>query len=557
MREQAMVDGELEFVPRTLTEAHSPEFYPKWKDAIHEEIHGNLIANKCFSPQIYTKATLPADALVVKMKFVGKIKTGENNKLIKRKARITGTGYHQEYGYHYKQTYSPTCAPESLRLILYKFHCLNWTPFQFDIAKAFIMAPLDRENIFIKIEPGFPDYVSNLIQFYQLLKAIYGLKQAAALWNQLFLRTAFELGYKATKTDPCYFYYINPRGLQTDFVLWVDDIVGASMDPNEADRIAHTFLAHGWDYTRSNKLEKILGMYIGRSISGNLVVYNSTYIFDVLRELNLSKIKHRSTPAQPNVYFVPNNQQLASPELHKKFRKGMGSTAWIVRFWRPDASWPQAKLSHFLHNPSTEHFEALLWMLGYLAATARCGIYFKISEPISSHFPHYIVSCDANWAGDYNGKSTSSYIIMAQSPECIRNAIISGIWPSGNFISWSSKTQSVTHTSSEGAESQCVVEATKELLALRNQSQEIKMPILVPSPTLIDNSATIVNCHEHKTSRRNRHQAVQLGFLQDNHGTTFEAHKIKSADNIADIGSKPVTVAVFNYLVGQLIDKAV
>jgi hypothetical protein len=235
----------------------------------------------------------------------------------------------------------------------------------------------------------------------------------------------------------------------------------------------------------------------------------------------------------------------------------MGSTAWIVRFWRPDASWPQAKLSHFLHNPSAEHFEALLWMLGYLAATARCGIYFKISEPISPHFPHYIVSCDANWAGDYNGKSTSSYIIMAQSPESIRNAIISGIWPSGNFISWLSKTQSVTHTSSEGAESHCVVEATKELLALRNQSQEIEMTIVVPSPTLIDNSATIVNCHEHKTSRRNRHQAVQLGFLQDNHGTTFEAHKIKSSENIADIGSKPVTVAVFNYLIGRLIDKAV
>ncbi len=81
-----MVDGELEFVPRTLTEAHSPEFYPKWKDAIHDEIHGNLIANECYSrQQIFTKATLPADALVVfKMKFVGKIKTGEDNKLMQR-----------------------------------------------------------------------------------------------------------------------------------------------------------------------------------------------------------------------------------------------------------------------------------------------------------------------------------------------------------------------------------------------------------------------------------------------------------------------------------------
>ena len=233
------------------------------------------------------------------------------------------------------------------------------------------------------------------------------------------------------------------------------------MDTKEADRIANAFVSHGWDYTRNTNLHKILGMYIGHSPSGNLVVYNSTYISDVIRELQLSNIKQRTTPAQPNVYFTPNTQQLASKELHTKFRKGMGSTAWMVRFWRPDANWPQAKLSHFLHNPSTEHFEALIWMLGYLSATARSGIYFKISAPISPHLPHFILSCDSNWAGDHNGKSTSSYIIMAQSPDIIRDAIVSDIWPSGNIISWSSKTQSITHTSSEGAESQCVVEATK------------------------------------------------------------------------------------------------
>ena len=283
MQQHTLVDGVLEPIPRTLAEAHNSDFFPRWKDAIHDEIFGNLIANDCFSKTVYTKQTLPADALIIKMKFVGKIKTAENNKLIKRKARITGTGYHQEYGYHYKQTFSPTCYPESLRLILYKYHCLNWIPFQFDIARAFIMAPLDRENIFIRIEPGFPDYNKTLIQFYQLLKAIYGLKQAAALWNKLFQRTAEELGYNATRTDPCHFFHINSKGQQSEFVLWVDDIVGVSMNPHEADRLANAFIKNGWEYTRANRLERILGMYIGYSNTGNLVVYNSTYIFDILR----------------------------------------------------------------------------------------------------------------------------------------------------------------------------------------------------------------------------------------------------------------------------------
>jgi len=229
----------------------------------------------------------------------------------------------------------------------------------------------------------------------------------------------------------------------------------------------------------------------------------------------------------------------------------------MVRGLRPSAAYAAGTLSMFLSNPSVEHFDAMLWLLGYLKHTRRYGSYFRPQRIIKQYIPEYILRCDANWGGDYNGRSTSSYLIGIHSTDEITNGYRTGVWPHGNLIAWSSKRQSVTHTSSEGSESHCLVEGTKAILALRNQSMENLMPHARPSPALVDNSSTVINCHEGKISRRNRSMAIHLGFLKDHHGVTIDAIKINGSDNDADIGSKPVSVKTFQRLHPHLEDQAI
>ena len=210
----------------------------------------------------------------------------------------------------------------------------------------------------------------------------------------------------------------------------------------------------------------------------------------------------------------------------------------------------------FLSNPSFEHQSGLHHLLGFFKGTRRYGSFFTPHPTIQQYIPEYLLRCDANWGSDYNGRSTSSYLVGTHSPSEIDEGYRTGNWPHGNLIAWYSKRQSMTHTSSEGSESHCLVEGTKAILALRNQSMENLMPQPRPSPALVDNSSTVVNCHEGKISRRNRSMAIHLGFLKENHGVTIEAIKIKGEDNDADIGSKPVSVKVFQKLHPHLEDEA-
>ena len=165
----------FETVPRTIAEARSPEFFTNWKQPLEDEIIGNFVKNKIFNPTLFAKADLPPNAVVVPLVFAGKIKTGEENVLINRKARITVNGQLQFYGVHFKETYTPTCAIESVRMTLYKIHVLGWHPFQFDISQAFLMADLDKTNISIKVLPGFPGYIDCHLRFFQLLRALYSM----------------------------------------------------------------------------------------------------------------------------------------------------------------------------------------------------------------------------------------------------------------------------------------------------------------------------------------------------------------------------------------------
>ena len=556
-RQYTLVGNHLEPLPLSLKEALSPPFVDKWEGPVNAEIQGNFIKNNVLNRQPFLKENLPADAVILRLVFVPKIKTGAGNVLLKRKARLPATGFLQKYSIHYRETYAPTCCPESFRMVMYKIAVMGWNPFQFDITTAFLMADLDRKNIFIKVQPGFPEYKHGVLQFYQLLKAIYGLKQAAMLWHKIFGRVFTMLGYTATITDVCQYFHISAAGLQTELVIWVDDLIGASMDPHEGNRIADAFHQQGWEFTRDNRLQKILGMFIGQTSAGNPVLYNDQYIEDLIRQLGLQNLKIRQTPGPENTYFVPNDKQLASLELHNKYRKGVGSCNWMVCQWRPDISFYTGHLSRFLNNPSVEHFDALIWLIGYLKGTTRYGIYFQKPRIITQHVPHLLLRCDSNWGGDHDGRSTSSYLVSMHHPSEIEHGYKTGIWPHGNLIGWSSKRQTVTHTSSEGSESQCLVDGIKCVLALRNQVAENKLQITIPTPALIDNSSTIINCHDGKVSKRNKHHAIQLGFLKDHHGTTVEAIKINGSDNTADLGTKPTSVKVFKLLQPNIVQEAI
>jgi len=76
-----------------------------------------------------------------------------------------------------------------------------------------------------------------------------------------------------------------------------------------------------------------------------------------------------------------------------------------MNFTRPDIAYAVSRLSRYTHNPSQEHWDALLCLLKYLRCTIDWYLYFNKFPAVLERF------CDANWVSDNNEvSSTSGYV---------------------------------------------------------------------------------------------------------------------------------------------------
>ena len=69
---------------------------------------------------------------------------------------------------------------------------MNLTILAGDFSQAFLNSKSDRDNIFVALSPGLRDYFG--CRYAQVLRGLYGLKQAAMLWNRILFKILREFG---------------------------------------------------------------------------------------------------------------------------------------------------------------------------------------------------------------------------------------------------------------------------------------------------------------------------------------------------------------------------
>jgi hypothetical protein len=79
-----------------------------------------------------------------------------------------------------------------------------------------------KEDIFMFPPPGV-DIPPGKV--FKILKSLYGLKQAARDWNQLYVQKLKKLGFTRSEVDPCLLIH-DRKGIM--ILTWVDDIPIAS-----------------------------------------------------------------------------------------------------------------------------------------------------------------------------------------------------------------------------------------------------------------------------------------------------------------------------------------
>ncbi|OWY92826.1 polyprotein, partial [Phytophthora megakarya] len=102
-------------------------------------------------------------------------------------------GYKQKHGVDYLDTYSPAVRIETVRLSLFLAHLLGLECYHVDFVTAVLNGVLVGVQIFMEQPEHFHDGTDRVCE---LLKGLYGLKQAARLWYQTLHDNLVEIGFK-------------------------------------------------------------------------------------------------------------------------------------------------------------------------------------------------------------------------------------------------------------------------------------------------------------------------------------------------------------------------
>ncbi|GKD59823.1 retrovirus-related pol polyprotein from transposon TNT 1-94, partial [Tanacetum coccineum] len=108
------------------------------------------------------------------------VKLDEIGGIIKNKARLVASGYRQEEGIDFEESFAPVARLDAIRIFLAYAAHMNMIVYQMDVKTAFLNVIL-REEVYVSQPDGFVDQ-DNPNHVYELKKALYGLKQALRAW---------------------------------------------------------------------------------------------------------------------------------------------------------------------------------------------------------------------------------------------------------------------------------------------------------------------------------------------------------------------------------------
>ncbi|XP_015167775.1 uncharacterized mitochondrial protein AtMg00810-like [Solanum tuberosum] len=118
-------------------------------------------------------------------------------------------------------------------------------------------------------------------------------------------------------------------------------------------------------------LNYFLGVEVKKE-SGGLLLTQSKYILDILSELDMQDCKRVLTPICSGK--MPRAVDGSPPANATLYRRTLSKFQYLS-FTRPDISYAVNKLSHFMHDPTNEHWKAVKRILQYLKATTTSGLH--------------------------------------------------------------------------------------------------------------------------------------------------------------------------------------
>jgi hypothetical protein len=445
-----------------------------------------------------------------------------------RKARYVGKGFSQMPGRDFTvgRTAAPTLKTQSFRTIVADAALDGSDIDSVDVTAAFLNAEL-KEEIYIEMPPELR--TAGRDEVWLLHKAIYGLKQAGFEWNADLHETLTSGGYTNLKSDPCVYIRTEMDGSTTKIGVHVDDFIVKTRVPAHLDHLRKT-LEGRYAITVQSPASVLLGMHIVRSPDG-YALHQTPFLDETLQKYGFQDARPTAVPA------IPIGDELAQTKSGKLTSLGkfslqaiVGSLLWLARMTRPDIAYAVARLAQRVADPSPVAYAMAGRILRYLKGSRGRGLFYRKTG--NTQLVGYV---DSDFAMDPDDrKSHSSWLYML----------------AGAPVSWRSVKQSNTLAlSSTEAELVAAVDAAREAAWFISLFTEMGTALTLPLQIYEDNQAAIYLARLGLSGRRTKHMDLRYHFI---HALTKDGRirldKVDTKDNLADVGTKPLTQHLFHRL---------
>jgi len=368
----------------------------------------------------------------------------------------------------------------------------------------------------------------------QLLRNLYGTKQAARLWYAKIDEVLREYGLQRSNVEPC-LYYRRDEDFVLYVLIYVDDvlIVGSTKKVAECfkEYLSKTFTK----ITDLGEVHRYLGIDIKRE--GDYFVFNQAdYIEKMLDKFDINpEHKGKSTPLPVSVDVMRAGRKDGEPVITIHDR--VGSYRFAADRTHPEVSFSASFLGSFAANATEEHVKACDRGFGYLnrvkSLGQRMGGPSRIFKPVA-----YV---DASFVCDGDSKSQLGIAIFLS--------------PEAGAIIWKSMKDKTVSTSSTHSETNAATECVKFILWLRALCEDFGEPQSEPTVMMMDNANVRQLTERIGSESRSKFLVNRINFLKE----AIENGDVKivyvpTEDNVADIFTKSLPRHVFERLRFKLLN---
>jgi hypothetical protein len=503
--------------PRSVSEALSGVDADKWSEAILKELQ-QLDDRNMFGHA-------PQEGRAMKTKLILKV-SFDNDYNIKYKARLVACGYSQIFGLDYSETFSPTVSITIVFILLHLAASAGMHLAAFDVSGAFLEGDSDR-----KLFCWLPKELSATGKplRVEILKNLYGEKQAPKVWNDKLNEILLSLGYMRCPADPCLYFWTDDKDIMI-IAVHVDDGLIATSNRDLLVDFLKKFEQHVHSVTLYDPIKKYLGIdFLRKELHKKIFLSQIPYLKEKIEKLSGDIIAFGSAgkgdvPMNPSINLKgespnPDNASLLSVT---------GALRFVTDRTRRDLSVSLGEISsNGAEHPSDNHVRVANQMLQYLSNSVDKQMCLGGDTAIE-----LFGFCDASYVTTGNCKSR------------LGGCLFLGL-DAGAFHSFSKSDTTVSHSSTE-AEIKALDELIRDILWIRDILEFVQCPMEGPTKIYMDNRSAILLCESLRTANKIRHLNVRINFIREMINLkAIELHFIPSELNIADVLTKPLSKVPF------------